>query len=76
MGERRNMEWSEWAQCYSSKDGFVMKREYGTLRNGNDIGGRWVLRDSQGEMLAVDQYRHDLADRFNLNLSSGGRWRA
>lgn len=53
---------------YESPCGMVMQREYGKTPNGNDIDGRWVLRGADGEMIDFDQYRNDIADRYNLNL--------
>lgn len=48
-----------------------MKREYGETPNGNNLSGRWVLRDAKGIMLDFDQYRNDLAERHFLDLLKG-----
>jgi hypothetical protein len=53
---------------YESEDGYVMQREQGKTPNGNEIGGRWVLRDPLGNMVEIDQYRNDLAERHHLDL--------
>jgi hypothetical protein len=48
---------------------WIMKREYHSRTpNNNQMGGRWVLRDENDVMIDFDQYRHDLADRQNLEL--------
>jgi len=57
---------------YKSKCGYVMEREHGRTPNGNQMGGRWVLRNPQGEMIGFDQYRHDLAEIHNLELQPMG----
>jgi len=53
---------------YIFENGFVMKRENGKTPNGNELNGRWVLRDENGDFIDFDQYRHDLADRHNLYI--------
>lgn len=53
---------------YISSQGLSIHREYGKTPNGNDMSGRWVLRDSKNNMIDFDQYRNDLADRNNLIL--------
>lgn len=50
--------------------GYTMSRESGETPNGNPIGRRWVLRDSSGTFLGVDNYRFDLAEEYNLKLAS------
>lgn len=54
---------------YQSADGvFVLAREYqGETEHGNPFGGRWVLRKS-GVYLGVNQYRYDIAERFDMQL--------
>ena len=54
---------------YVGESGWVMARENGLTPNGNQLGGRWVLRDPHGEYVDHDQYRHDLAERHNIHLS-------
>jgi hypothetical protein len=49
--------------AYEDDGGFTMRREQGKTPNGNEIGGRWVLRDPQGSWVDVDQYRFDLMER-------------
>ena len=53
---------------YASDDGWVMRREAGKTPNGNEMDGRWVLRDPVGNFVDFDQYRKDLAERNNLDL--------
>jgi hypothetical protein len=53
---------------YRGEDGTTLKREYGETPNGNPLNGRWVLRGPDGERIDFDQYRHDLASRYRLNL--------
>lgn len=52
---------------YKSDD-LVMSREDGKTPNGNEIGRRWVLRDSFGKWIDFDTYRYDLAERNNIVL--------
>ena len=53
---------------YVSVDGeIVMFREYGRTPNGNEIYGRWVLRQS-GFFIDYNQYRFDMAAAHNLKL--------
>jgi hypothetical protein len=52
---------------YESPTGHVMAREYGETPNGNNFGGRWVLREN-GLLIDFDQYSNDLAERYSLNL--------
>lgn len=47
---------------------FTLAREHGKTPNGNELNGRWVLRDAKGEWVDFDQYRHDLAARYDLEL--------
>ena len=47
---------------YYFADGSTMQREYGKTPNGNQMGGRWVLRDKHGEMITYNQYRYDIID--------------
>lgn len=53
---------------YRSQGGIEVSREYGKTPNGNDLLGRWVLRNSKGEFKDFDQYRSDLAERNHLEL--------
>ena len=53
---------------YISYDGYCMRREYGDTPNGNPMNGRWVFRGKQGQLIDFDQYRHDLAERNNIEL--------
>ena len=53
---------------YRSEDGvWTMKREQGRAPNGNEINGRWVLREN-GEWKTVGRYRNDVDELFNLQL--------
>jgi len=47
--------------------GFTMQREYGETPNGNQLGGRWVLR-KDGDFIDFDKYRFDLAERNNIKI--------
>ena len=51
-------------------DGMTMKREFGKTPNDNPMYGRWVLRDSDGNMLDFHAYRNDLAEQFDIKLIS------
>lgn len=42
----------------------TMKREYGVTENGNDIFGRWVLRDAEDNVLEINKYQIDILDRW------------
>ena len=53
---------------YKSDTGHTVKREYGKTPNGNNLSGRWVFRNTKGEMKDFDQYRSDLAERNHLEL--------
>lgn len=53
---------------YLSWDGQRISREYGTTPNGNDLAGKWVLRDAQGTFVDFDKYVIDLAERNNISL--------
>jgi hypothetical protein len=54
---------------YTSDSGLtIMRREFGQTPNGNDMAGRWVLRDSKNNIIDLDQFRNDLAERNNLIL--------
>lgn len=53
---------------YRAEDGSRLKREYGETPNGTPINGRWVLRGPDGEWIDFDQYRHDIACHYCLNL--------
>ena len=54
---------------YSSPCGFAMRRERGLTPNGNPVGGRWVLRNQNGEYVDVDQYRYDLVARHGFCIA-------
>lgn len=49
-------------------EGHSFQRETGETPNGNEFGGRWVLR-YEGEYVDHDAYRHDLAERHNIKLT-------
>ena len=57
---------------YLLPNGWTMKRERGKTPNGHSINSCWVLRDEKGNWIDVDRYRHDLAERYNLDLSAEG----
>jgi hypothetical protein len=65
---RTVMTWSRDTKAYLSGTGMKLSREYGLTPNGNPLGGHWVLRDTDGNMVAFDQYRNDLAERHKLKL--------
>jgi hypothetical protein len=48
---------------FLSEDGYVMSREFGKTPSGNELRGRWVLRNADGAWVDFDQYRSDLAQR-------------
>lgn len=58
---------------YIGEDGGYFEREFGKTPNGNDIAGRWVLRDAQHKFIDVDAYRNDMAERHNISLRGLGR---
>ena len=51
------------------ESGYTIEREHGKSPNGNDIGGRWVLRKN-GEFVDFDCFRADLAERNNVTILS------
>ena len=53
---------------YRGEDGTTLKREYGETPNDNPLNGRWVLRAPDGEWIDFNQYRHDIACHYDLNL--------
>ena len=53
---------------YQLDDGRTFRREYGMTPNGNKLTGKWVLRDNKGKFIDFDAYRHDLANRHNIDL--------
>jgi hypothetical protein len=55
-------------ELYIFANGFQMQREDGKTPNGNDISGRWVLRDDKFNWIDFDTYRHNLCERNNLTL--------
>jgi hypothetical protein len=56
---------------YLSEDGWVIRREEGLTPNGNQLNGRWVLRDSKGKFVDFDQHRNDLIERHDITLVIG-----
>ena len=51
-------------------DGYYrMQREYGITPNGNNIGGRWVLRGPESKWIDCDQYRYDLLARHGFETA-------
>lgn len=56
----------------SQTPGYTLKREYGKTPNGNDLNGRWVLRNPHGVFIDFDQYRNDLIERHKLAIIEGG----
>lgn len=57
------------SNSYRSADGCVLAREENSLTpHGNPMGGRWVLRSSDGALVDFDRYRNDLAERNHLDL--------
>lgn len=54
---------------YVWENGMTMRRENGTYTpEGNEVNRRWVIRDSNGDYIDCDQYRHDIAPRHNLDI--------
>lgn len=65
----RLSEANEEKQGYRSKCGISMRLEYGDIPGAprpTPIGGRWVLRDAQGQIIDYDAFRYDLAERNKL----------
>ena len=58
------------ANSYKNDDGSTIQREYGKTPNGNEFGGRWVYRDSVGEIIDFNQYRSDLCSKWEQKLES------
>lgn len=54
--------------AYRGTNGWVMRREHGLTPNGNEIDGRWVLRDEQSAWIDVNRYRNDIVERYGLKL--------
>lgn len=56
-------------QNYTSRDGYVLQREFDTeTPNGNKMNGRWVLRDTDSNIVDFDAYRNNISERNNLEL--------
>jgi hypothetical protein len=54
-------------RVYTAVDGsLTIQREHGLTPNGNQLGGRWVVRDAGGNMVDFDQYLNDLFSRYEL----------
>lgn len=53
---------------YRSEAGHTMRREYCLTPNGNEMNGRWVLRDITGKMIDFDKYRSDLMERNGFKI--------
>lgn len=51
---------------YRSDAGLTAQREDGITPSGNPFSGCWVLRDASGAWMDMDQYRHDLFERYGL----------
>lgn len=57
----------EW---YESKCGLKLQREYESLSpGGNKMDGKWVLRDNMDIMIDWGQFRNDIAEHNNLDLT-------
>jgi hypothetical protein len=53
---------------YLWPNGYVLSREWDTLdAGGNRANGFWVLRDSEQNVLCINQYRNDIFERFKLD---------
>lgn len=56
-------------KIYTSKDGWTLKREIDTKTpNGNTMGGRWALRNADGDLYEFGAYRNDIAEMHDLRL--------
>ena len=54
---------------YALPDGRLISRATeGISPNGNPLTGLWVLRGADGTLIDYDRYRHDLAERHNIEL--------
>jgi len=53
---------------YSNDLGYTLGREYGKTPNGNNMRGRWVLRDNNSKMLDFDRYINDISERHEIKL--------
>jgi len=53
---------------YISENGWHMAREYGSSPSGSLLDGQWVLRDEFNGFVDFDRYRHDLAEKYNIEL--------
>lgn len=52
------------SQAYTCEDGRYIKR----APSDGDYG-QWELHDASGQVIDTDQFRHDLADRHNIELT-------
>lgn len=59
--------YDESSKAYKNQQ-FSMQRENGTTPNGNNLAGKWVLRDRLDNVLGWDSDRQALADLFDLEL--------
>lgn len=57
------------SEIYESRSGYSMRREYMPNASGEKvIWGDWVLRAPDGGYIDRDIYRHDLAERHDIDL--------
>jgi hypothetical protein len=54
---------------YRSEAGDTMRREFCLTPGGNEMNGRWVLRDITGKMIDFGRHRSDLAERYGFKIS-------
>lgn len=54
---------------YESENRYTMQREYGETPNGNEVNGRWVLRNDQKKFIDYNQYRQDLAEKYGFIIN-------
>jgi hypothetical protein len=69
MRTKINLQYQHTKAIYRAPCGMSLVREDHTLTpQGESMGGRWVLRNNDREIIGYDQYRNDIAERYDIDL--------
>lgn len=67
MGKKKLISDIDGVKLFDDKSS--IQREFETKTpSGNKMAGRWVYRNSNGELLDFDLYINDIASRFSIDL--------
>jgi len=56
---------------YKCDNGEIIRREFGIVHPAPySLIGEWVYRNSKSEFIDFNQWRHDLFDKYNIDISS------